>query len=55
LIFGARKNFFEKNKTFFKKGIDKLKGLIYNILRYPKTAGSRKSWMLSCRGEIITL
>jgi hypothetical protein len=46
-----RKNF----STFFEKPLDKGERQWYNAMRYPKTAGSRKSNVLSCRGEIITL
>jgi hypothetical protein len=38
-IFGRIVGFF----TFFQKSIDRRRQMMYNIARYPKTAGSRKS------------
>ena len=42
---------FSKNPTFFQKPLDKSSFIVYNIPRYPKTAGFRKSVPLSCRGR----
>ena len=42
---------FQKIPTFFQKPLDKSKIIVYNIPRYPKTAGFRKSVPLSCRGR----
>jgi hypothetical protein len=44
-------NFFQKIPTFFQKPLDKSTIIVYNIPRYPKTAGFRKSVPLSCRGR----
>ena len=46
-----QKNFFQKIPTFFQKPLDKSTIIVYNIPRYPKTAGFRKSVPLSCRGR----
>jgi len=53
--FYKKTNFFKKIKSFFQKGIDKSIKMWYNLCRYPKTAGSRKSECHPAEEESNTL